>query len=184
MVLWGRLYSVVSGAVHNQIGLAGFLGILRSFVTVLFAFAYLNFFSRLRDVMSRNLFLLSLFITVTFGQAQTLIIPQIADGANWQTTLVLTNTTASATSASMIFFQEVAGGGGATQSWTPTFLEVNSTQNLALPAGGTLFLHTPGTALGLTVGWAQLQPNPAVVASGSGCYVRCVAQRDSIPGAL
>ena len=108
------------------------------------------------------IFLLSLLIAVPLGQAQTLTIPQIADGASWQTTLVLTNTTASATSASLSFFQEVAGG--ATQSWTPPFLEVNSTQNLALPAGGTLFLHTRGMASTLTVGWGQLQPNPAVVA--------------------
>ncbi len=112
--------------------------------------------------MSRNFFLLSLLIAVSFAQAQTQIMPQIADGASWQTTLVLTNTTASATSATVSFFQEI--GGGATQSWTPPFIEVNSTQNLALSAGGTLFLHTPGTAAALTIGWGQLQPNPAVVA--------------------
>src|SRR5579872_2751047 len=121
-----------------------------------------SFFSRLREIMCRYFFLPSLLIAVPFAQAQTLIIPQMADGANWQTTLVLTNTTASATSASVNFFQDI--GGGATQSWTPPFVEVNSTQNLALPAGGTLFLHTPGTASALTVGWGQLQPNPAVVA--------------------
>jgi hypothetical protein len=112
--------------------------------------------------MCRYFFLPSLLIAVSFAQTQTLIIPQIADGASWQTTLVLTNTTASATSASVSFFQDI--GGGATQSWNPPFMEVNSTQNLALPAGGTLFLHTLGAAAALTVGWGQLQPNPAVVA--------------------
>ncbi|MBV9505227.1 MAG: hypothetical protein JO323_09520 [Acidobacteriia bacterium] len=46
--------------------------------------------------------------------AQTLIIPQIADGGGWQTTLVLTNTSAVTVSASLNFYQET--NGGATQS--------------------------------------------------------------------
>ena len=101
---------------------------------------------------------------VPLAHGQTLVIPQIADGGGWQTTLVLTNTTAAATTASLSFFQEVSGGNGATASWPLPFLEVGSTQNLALPAGSTLFLHTPGTASTTSVGWAQLPPNPAVVA--------------------
>jgi hypothetical protein len=101
-------------------------------------------------------------MTVVLGQAQTLVIPQIADGGAWQTTLVLTNTSASATSVSLNFFQETSEG--ATQNWNLPFLEVASTQNLSLPAAGTLFLHTPGTASGTSVGWAQLQASAAVVA--------------------
>jgi hypothetical protein len=96
------------------------------------------------------------------GHAQTSVIPQIADGGAWQTTLVLTNTTASATSVSLSFFQET--GGGATESWDLPLLEVESTQNLPLPAAGTLFLHTPGTAGVTSVGWAQVQASAGVVA--------------------
>ena len=114
--------------------------------------------------MSRNFFLLSLLIAVSFGQAQTLIIPQIADGASWQTTLVLTNTDRERDDGQ----RKLLPGSG--ERWRHAELdssvrqEVSSTQNLALPGGGTLFLHTPGMAPGLTVGWAQVQPNPAVVA--------------------
>jgi len=96
------------------------------------------------------------------GHAQTSVIPQVADGGAWQTTLVLTNTTASATLASLSFFQETSGG--ATESWDLPLLEVESTQNLPLPAAGTLFLHTPGTAGVTSVGWAQVQASVGVVA--------------------
>jgi hypothetical protein len=94
--------------------------------------------------------------------AQALIIPQIADGGGWQTTLVLTNTSTSAVSASLAFFRE--SGGGGTESWNPPILEVGSTESLSLPGSGTLFFHTAGTAPSTTVGWAELQANSAVVA--------------------
>jgi hypothetical protein len=47
----------------------------------------------------------------------------------WQTTLVLANTTVSAATASLTFYKETGAGGGATEPWTPTFLEGSSTQN-------------------------------------------------------
>jgi hypothetical protein len=47
---------------------------------------------------------MAFFFTLSMGQAQTLVIPQVADGGGWQTTLVLTNTTANAVSASLSFF--------------------------------------------------------------------------------
>jgi hypothetical protein len=77
------------------------------------------------------------------------------DGGGWQTTLVLANTTASAATASLTFYKETGAGGGATEPWTPTFLEGSSTQNLSLAAGATFFLHTPGTSSTLTQGWGQ-----------------------------
>lgn len=107
-------------------------------------------------------FLTASLFTLSFASAQTLIIPQIADGAGWQTTLVLTNTSASATTASLSFFKSTSSG--ATQSWTPSFLETSSVQNVALPASNTAFLHTPGTAGALSEGWGQLQAGSAVVA--------------------
>jgi hypothetical protein len=95
-------------------------------------------------------------IPFTTAKAQNLIIPQIADGGAWQTTLVLTNTTSSTASASLSFFEET--GGGATQPWNLQFLEAASTQNLSVAAGGTLILHSQDNPSGPTsVGWAQLQ---------------------------
>jgi len=106
---------------------------------------------------------LALFLfALSFAQAQSLIIPQIADGGGWQTTLVVGNTTSVATTASIGFFQDI--GSGATQNWNPSLIEGGSTQNLALPAGGTIFLHTTGTAAGTTAGWAQVQSAAGVVA--------------------
>jgi hypothetical protein len=93
---------------------------------------------------------------------QALIISQVVDGEVWQTTIVLTNTTTSQTHASLSFFQETTGN--ATQPWNLPFLEVASTQSIALAAGETLLLHTPGTAAALSVGWGQLTANPGVVA--------------------
>src|SRR5262249_44919729 len=93
---------------------------------------------------------------------QSLFIPQIADGGGWQTTLVLANTSASSAIGSLTFFQETTGG--ATQRWSLPFLETGSTENLALPAGGTLFLHTAGTAAVTAVGWGQLQGSSAISA--------------------
>jgi len=103
-----------------------------------------------------------LFLAASLAQAQNLIMPQIADGGGWQTTLVLTNTTAAATTANLTFFEETTAG--ATTSWNLTFLENVNAQSLSLPAASTLFLHTPATAMSTTVGWAQLQANPALAA--------------------
>lgn len=99
---------------------------------------------------------------LSLAQAQTSIIPQIADGGGWQTTIVLTNTTASAASASLTFYEDTSAG--ATQNWNLTFLEVSSTQSLSVPAAGTLFLHTPGAAAVTSQGWAQLQSVAGVTA--------------------
>lgn len=89
------------------------------------------------------------------SSALTLAIPQVVDGAGWRTTLVITNTTASAATASLTFYQETSAGDGSTQPWAPAFIEGNSTQNLSLAAGGTIFLHTPGTGSTLAEGWGQ-----------------------------
>jgi hypothetical protein len=94
--------------------------------------------------------------------SQALIISQVVDGEVWQTTIVLTNTTANPAIASLSFFQETTGN--ATQPWNLPFLEVASTQSIALAAGETLLLHTPGTAAALSVGWGQLTGSPGVVA--------------------
>lgn len=109
-----------------------------------------------------NLFMAALFAAGLSAQTQTTIIPQIADGGGWQTTLVLTNSGTSAASASLLFFQST--GNGSTQGWTPAFLETSSPQGIALPAASSTFLHTPGTSPTLSEGWAQLQASPAVVA--------------------
>jgi hypothetical protein len=94
--------------------------------------------------------------------SQARIISQIVDGEVWRTTIVLTNTTASSANASLSFFQETTGN--ATTPWNLPFLEVASTQSIALAAGQTLLLHTPGTAANLSVGWGQLTAGPGIVA--------------------
>src|ERR1022692_2562238 len=92
----------------------------------------------------------------------TSVVPQFVDGGGWQTTLVLANTTASAATASLTFYKETGAGGGATEPWTPTFLEGSSTQNLSVAAGATFFLHTPGTSSTLTQGWGQATASDGV----------------------
>src|ERR1019366_8998082 len=96
--------------------------------------------------------------------AQALIISQVVDGDVWQTTMVLTNTTAGTTVASLSFFQETTGN--ATVPWNLTFLEMSSAQAQAitLAPGETLLLHTPDTATNLSVGWGQVLSTPGVVA--------------------
>ncbi len=110
-------------------------------------------------------FYLSIIVVVAIAfsalaGAQT-VIPQIADGGGWQTTLVLSNTSAGTTSASVTFFQE--SGGGATTAWNLAFNEVSSTQNISLPSGGVLIIHSADTANLTTVGWAQVSGDPAIV---------------------
>ncbi len=96
------------------------------------------------------------------ANAQATILPQIADGGNWYTTIVLENTTTNAALATLNFLQNT-GGGGAT-AWSPSIVEGISTQNIQVPAGGTVSLHTPGTAANLTQGWCQLVAPTGVTA--------------------
>ncbi len=112
--------------------------------------------------MRTRLYMYVFIVLTPAASAQTLVIPQIADGNGWQTELVLTNTGATATTVSLSFFQSTANG--VTQSWTPAFLETSVLQNIPVPAASTVFLHTPGTAASLSEGWAQLQTGPAVSA--------------------
>jgi len=97
-----------------------------------------------------------------FGQsAQTLLIPQVVDGGGWQTVFVLTNRTANPASASLGFRIDTTAG--ATQAWTPPFLEVSLTTGLALSGGSTMYLHTPGTAASLSQGWAVVNADAGIV---------------------
>lgn len=93
---------------------------------------------------------------------QVQIIPQVADGGIWSTTIVLTNTTTSNLTASLNFRLSVAGSGGATSAWNPSFVENVSTANLSIPAGSTIFLQTPGTASSVSQGYAELTANPGI----------------------
>jgi len=101
-----------------------------------------------------------LLSTLSAG-AQTLIIPQIADGGGWQTTIVLTNTTTSIAVANLSFFQE--GNGGSTSAWSLPLLETVTPSNISLRGGSTLYLHTSASAPVTSVGWAQLQASTGVV---------------------
>jgi hypothetical protein len=90
-----------------------------------------------------------------------LLIPQVVDGGGWQTVFVLTNRTANPASASLSFRIDTTAG--ATQAWTPPFLEVSSTTGLALSGGSTMYLHTPGTAANLSQGWAVVNADAGIV---------------------
>ena len=96
------------------------------------------------------------------GQGQVTVLPQIADGGNWYTTIVLENTTTNAAQATLVFAQNI--GGGVAGPWNPPFVEVTSTQNMLVAAGGTVSIHTPGTATALTQGWCQVLAPVGVVA--------------------
>jgi hypothetical protein len=93
------------------------------------------------------------------ARAQT-VIPQIVDGGGWQTTMVLTNTSSSSAQISITFNQET--GGGPTAPWSPPFIDTNTTQNVIMAPGGTVIIHTAGTASTTTVGWAEVQGSSAV----------------------
>ncbi len=107
-----------------------------------------------------------LFLGLSSGAAlaQALIISQVADGEVWQTTIVLTNTTAATAHASLSFFQEIAGN--ATVAWNLTLAETATPQSISLAPGETLLLHTPGpsAAPAPTVGWCQVTGDAGVVA--------------------
>ena len=89
------------------------------------------------------------------------VIPQIVDGGGWQTTMVLTNTSSSSAQITINFFQE-SNGGPATAPWLPPFIDANTTQNIAVPPGGTIIIHSAGTASTTTIGWAEIQGSSAV----------------------
>lgn len=88
------------------------------------------------------------------------ILPQVADGGNWRTAVMLVNTTTTTQTASLNFFQDTSQG--ATVNWNPPFVETSVTQNLTLAPGATMYLHTPGTAPLLTQGWGQVSAGQGV----------------------
>lgn len=91
-----------------------------------------------------------------------LIIPQVADGGGWQTTLVITNTTSNAANVSLTFQAETVAG--ATQTTPLPLLESINASAIPVAAGSSTFLHTPGTAQAVMQGWAQLTAPAGIVA--------------------
>lgn len=115
-----------------------------------------------RQLFCRLLLLVAAVCAPYLAEAQSLIIPQIADGGGWQTELVATNTTTSPAQVSLTFFEQTTAG--ATQPWNLSFLEQVNPQNISLPAASTIYLHTPNTAATVSQGWAALQAPAGVVA--------------------
>ena len=105
-----------------------------------------------RSVLSSAVAFLALGLLPALADTQ--IIPQVADGAGWSTTIVLANKTSSTQTVALSFNMDTADG--ATTPWTPAFSEGISQSNISLAAGSTLFLHTPGTSTTLTQGWGQV----------------------------
>jgi hypothetical protein len=108
------------------------------------------------------LYLVLSWLPVLVQSAQTLLIPQVVDGGGWQTTFVLTNRTSNPASASLSFRIDTTAG--ATQVWSPPFLEVSSTTGLSVAGGSTMYLHTPGAAASLSQGWAIVNADAGIVA--------------------
>lgn len=102
------------------------------------------------------------FLCSIVSSAQSLIIPQVADGGGWQTTFVITSTASTAGVASFSFSMDV--GGGADQPWNLAVREVSSLQNIPIPAGSTVVLHTSATATITTSGWGTMTASPGIVA--------------------
>lgn len=94
--------------------------------------------------------------------AQTLTIPHVVDGGGWQSTIVLTNTSANTANATLIFHQQIAAD-GSSQPWNPPIQEVVSTSGMSMLGSSSLFLHTSGTAATLSQGWAELNAGPGVI---------------------
>jgi hypothetical protein len=115
----------------------------------------------MQSILSKLILTVLLSMACVWAQGEE-IVSQIADGQGWQSVLVVTNATASAAVASITFYKDTTGGG--TTAWTPTFLEASNPAALNLPAGSSLFLHTPGTAASLTQGWAQIFAGTGVTA--------------------
>ena len=99
--------------------------------------------------------------TTQTSSPQTQVIPQVADGAGWATTIVLTNTTTGDLPVTLNFNQAVPNGAGVTQPWNPPF-QTSVSSSFNIPAGSSIFLRTPGNATALSQGWAELVADPRV----------------------
>lgn len=109
----------------------------------------------------------------------TRIIPQVADGEAWSTTLVLLNTNRTGPAkASLSFFRE--GAGNISTTWPITMKNGSSFQNIQLPPGGSTFLETSGTASSLTTGWAKLDAEAGI--EGFAIFKQRVAGRQDQEG--
>jgi hypothetical protein len=93
--------------------------------------------------------------TTQTSSPQTQVIPQVADGAGWATTIVLTNTTTGDLPVTLNFKQAVPNGAGVTTLWNPPF-QTSVSSSFNVPAGSSIFLRTPGNATDLSQGWAEL----------------------------
>jgi hypothetical protein len=100
-------------------------------------------------------------ISLAHGQ-QTLDISQVADGGAFQTTFVLSNGLPIVGSASVSCFQDSSNN--ATVTWNIPLIENVNLANITMPPGGTVFLHTPGTAANLIQGWCQIQAGAGISA--------------------
>jgi hypothetical protein len=91
------------------------------------------------------------------------VIPQLADGGGWRSTVVLTNTTAvTIDNIALTFYRDDAAiGPGFTQLWNLAFHEGSFSGSL--PGGSSVFLHTLGTGP-LSQGWAKLVSSAGVEA--------------------
>ena len=91
------------------------------------------------------------------------VIPQVVDGADWQSTLGVSNTSKLTAHAALQFFQTTDAAGD-TAPWTLPTVEGTDLSDITLAPGATVYVHTPETSTTLTQGFGELVASPGVQA--------------------
>jgi hypothetical protein len=91
------------------------------------------------------------------------VIPQVADGGGWQTTIVVVNRGSAQATASLSFFMDVTSAGspptGLTTPWAPQIADNVNYGQIQLAPHSALWMHTLGTAP-FAQGYAILNGDP------------------------
>jgi hypothetical protein len=107
-------------------------------------------------------FSVSLTVTGNGPSVTIKVIPQVADGGPWLTTIVVVNRTSASVTASLSFSMDLSNDASAVD-WSPQIVENINYKQLPIPAHGAVFLHTPGTG-SFTYGYAVLSAPEGVEA--------------------
>jgi len=91
------------------------------------------------------------------------VIPQVVDGADWQSTIVVSNTSKVPAHAALQFFQTTDNAGD-TAPWTLPTLETIDPANIALAPGASVIFHSSNRTSTLSEGFGELVASPGVQA--------------------
>jgi len=92
-----------------------------------------------------------------------MVIPQVVDGAGWQSTVVVSNTSSIPAHAALQFFQTTDQAGD-TQPWTLPTVENIDPADISLAPGASAIFHTPNRTSALSEGFGELVASPGVQA--------------------